>query len=80
MVNKLLRNSISILFIVVSTITILKAAIYVIYILPFFLVYGTYDFNEGLHCVLTLIVLAVLMIILVRVTKYLIINIGVEQN
>ena len=36
MVNKLLRNSISILLIVVSTITILKAAIYVIYILPFF--------------------------------------------
>jgi len=78
--NKLLRNSLSIAFIVVSVYGILIAAFQVIYVLPFYLVYAEYTFYEGLHCLGTLIVLALLMIILIKTTKYLIINIGVEPK
>lgn len=76
----LLRNSLSILSIVISTITILVAAVRVFYIYPVYLIHATYDFDVGLRCLLELIVLAVLMIILIKGTKYLIINIGCGPN
>jgi len=78
MMNKLLRNSVSILFILFGTYTTLLTAFWVLYVLPWFLVFATYTFYEGLHCFLFLIFLAVAMILLARATKSLIINIGVE--
>lgn len=80
MTNKLLRNSTTILIILFGTYTTLLTAFWVLYVLPWFLVYATYTFYEGLHCFFSLIFLAVAMILIARGTKYLIINIGVEQN
>ena len=80
MVNKLLRNSVTILFILFGVYSTLLAAFWVLYVLPWFLVYATYTFYEGLHCFFSLLVLAVLMILIAKGTKFLIINIGVEQN
>ena len=80
MEHALLRNSISILMIIFGTYTTLLIAFWVLYVLPWFLVFATYTFYEGLHCLFSLIFLAVAMILVARGTKYLIINIGVEQN
>ena len=80
MANKLLNNSITILFILFGIYSTLLSAFWVIYVLPFFLVYATYTFYEGLYCFFFLTFLAVAMIILARATKSLIINIGVERS
>ena len=76
----LLRNSVTILFILFGIYTTLLTAFWVLYVLPWFLVFATYTFYEGLYCLFSLIFLAVAMILVARATKYLIINIGVEQN
>ena len=76
----LLRNSVTILFILFGIYTTLLTAFWVLYVLPWFLVFATYTFYEGLHCLFSLIFLAVAMILVARGTKYLIISIGVEQN
>ena len=80
MMNKLLSNSVTILFILFGVYTTLLSAFWALYVLPWFLVYATYTFYEGLQCFFFLTFLAVVMIILARATKSLIINIGVEQN
>ena len=76
----LLRNSVTILFILFGIYTTLLTAFWVLYVLPWFLVFATYTFNEGFYCLSFLIFLAVAMILIARATKSLIINIGVEQN
>jgi len=78
--NKFLSNSISILCILFGIYTTFLTAFWSLYVLPWFLVYATYTFYEGLYCFFFLIFLAVAMILMARATKSLIINIGVEQN
>jgi ABC-type transport system involved in multi-copper enzyme maturation permease subunit len=80
MANKLLNNSLSILLILVGIYTTLLAAFWVLYVLPWFFVYATYTFYEGLYCFFFLLFLAIAMILVARATKSLIINIGCEPN
>jgi len=78
--GKLLQNSISIMIILFGVYTTLLLAFWVLYVFPWFLVYGTYTLYEGAQCLLFLIFFAIAMILLARATKQLIINIGVEPN
>jgi len=80
MMNRLLRNLITILWIILSIYTILIAAFWVIYALPWFLVYETYTFYEGFQTSLLWILLTTATILLTKGTKHIIIELGVEPN
>ena len=80
MTNKLLNNSLSILLIVATTVLIFGYMIPIIYISAWFLIFQNPDHKTTIEVGIPLLFLSVALLPLLRATKHLIINIGVEQN
>ena len=80
MTNKLLNNSLTILLIIATTVLIFGYIIPIIYISAWFLIFENPDHKATIEIAIPLLLLSATLLPLLRATKYLIINIGVEQN
>ena len=80
MTNKLLNNSLTILLIIATTVLIFGYMIPIIYISTWFLIFVNHDHKTTIEVGIPLLFLSAALLPLLRATKSLIINIGVEQN